>query len=131
MEFKLISFVGWLSMLAVAWAISYNRKNFPRRTVIWGLGLQFALAIFVLKMPWGNMFFEFAGKIVGKLRDFANEGTKFVFGPLADGDWLGKSFGPGHSLVFAVLVTGTVVIVSALSSLFYHWGILQRVVRAF
>jgi CNT family concentrative nucleoside transporter len=43
---------------------------------------------------------------------------------------LGKAFGPEHSLVFAILVTGTVVIVSALSSLFYHWGILQKVVRA-
>jgi CNT family concentrative nucleoside transporter len=62
---------------------------------------------------------------------FTNDGTKFVFGPLADGELLGKNFGPAHGLIFAVLVTGTVVIVAALSSLFYHWGVLQRVVRAF
>ncbi|HEV2693509.1 MAG TPA: nucleoside transporter C-terminal domain-containing protein [Verrucomicrobiae bacterium] len=130
MDLKFISLLGWLTMLSVAWAISFNRKNFPWRTVIWGIGLQFTLALLVLKTPWGGEFFEFAGKVVQKLIQFSNDGTKFVFGPLADGALLGQTFGPAHGLVFAILVTGTVVIVSALSSLFYHWGILQRVVRA-
>ena len=80
--------------------------------------------------PWGAKLFEFAGKVVQKLIQFSTDGTKFVFGPLADSEILGKTFGPEHGLVFAILVTGTVVIVSALSALFYHWGILQRVVRA-
>ncbi len=131
MELKLISLFGWVTMLAVAWAISFNRKNFPWRTVIWGIGLQFTLAVFILKTPWGEGVFEFAAKIVNKLRDFANIGTEFVFGPLALHDELSKTFGSNHGLVFAILVTGTVVIVSSLSSLFYHWGVLQRVVRAF
>jgi CNT family concentrative nucleoside transporter len=130
MELKLISLLGWVTMIAAAWAISYNRKNFPWRTVIWGVGLQFLLALLILKTPWGGALFEFAGKVVQKLIQFSTEGTKFVFGPLADTDLLGKTFGPEHGLVFAILVTGTVVIVAALSSLFYHWGILQRVVRA-
>ena len=130
MELKFISLFGWFTMIGVAWAISYNRKKFPWRTVIWGVGLQFAFALLILKTPWGAMVFEFAGKVVQRLIQFSNDGTKFVFGPLADRDLLGKTFGPEHGLVFAILVTGTVVIVSALSSLFYHWGILQRVVRA-
>jgi CNT family concentrative nucleoside transporter len=130
MELKLISLLGWLTMITAAWVISYNRKNFPWRTVIWGVGLQFLLALLILKTPWGGALFEFAGKVVQKLIQFSTEGTKFVFGPLADTDLLGKTFGPEHGLVFAILVTGTVVIVAALSSLFYHWGILQRVVRA-
>src|ERR1700743_3089433 len=109
MDLKLISFIGWFTMLLGAWAISYNRKNFTWRTVIWGLMLQFALALFVLITPWGVAFFEFAGKVVGKLRDFANVGTQFVFGPLADRDSLTKAFGPEHSLVFGILVCGTVV----------------------
>ena len=129
-ELKFISLLGWPAMLLLAWAISYNRKNFPWRTVIWGLGLQFTLALLILKTPWGGMLFEFAGKIIQKLIHFSNEGTKFVFGPLADGDLLTEKFGPGNSVVFGILVCGTVVIVSALSALFYHWGILQRVVRA-
>ena len=130
MELKFISLLGWPAMLLLAWAVSYNRKRFPWRTVVWGLGLQFTLAVLILDTPWGGKLFEFAGKVIQKLIQFSTEGTKFVFGPLADGDLVGKTFGPEHSVVFAILVTGTVVIVAALSSLFYHWGILQRVVRA-
>ena len=130
MHFNLLNLIGWPAMLLLAWAISYNRKQFPWRTVIWGLGLQFALALMILKTPWGGALFEFAGKVIQKLIHFSNEGTKFVFGPLADSDLLADKFGPGNSVVFAILIVGTVVIVSALSSLFYHWGILQRVVRA-
>jgi CNT family concentrative nucleoside transporter len=130
MELKLISLLGWFTMISLAWAISFNRKKFPWHTVVWGVGLQFTLALLILKTPWGAKLFEFAGKVVQKLIQFSTDGTRFVFGPLADSDLLGKSFGPEHSLVFAILVTGTVVIVAALSSLFYHWGILQRVVRA-
>jgi CNT family concentrative nucleoside transporter len=130
MDLRLISLLGWVLMITVAWAISYNRKLFPWRTVIWGIGLQFILALLILKTPWGGKLFEFAGKVVQKLIQFSTDGTKFVFGPLGDSDLLGKAFGPEHDLVFAILVTGTVIIVSSLSSLFYHWGILQRVVRA-
>ena len=130
MELKLISLLGWFTMIAAAWAISFNRKKFPWRTVLWGVGLQFTLALLILKTPWGGKLFEFAGKVVQKLIQFSTDGTKFVFGPLADSEILGKTFGPEHSLVFAILVTGTVVLVAALSSLFYHWGILQKVVRA-
>ncbi len=130
MHLHFANLFGWAAMLLFAWGISYNRRNFPWRTVLWGLGLQLTLAVLVLDTPWGAKLFEFAGKVVQKLIQFSTDGTKFVFGPLADADLLGKNFGPGHGLVFAILVTGTVVIVAALSSLFYHWGILQRVVRA-
>jgi CNT family concentrative nucleoside transporter len=130
MELRFISLLGWLAMISIAWAISYNRKLFPWRTVIWGIGLQFTLALLILKTPWGAKLFEFAGKVVQKLIQFSTDGTKFVFGPLADSDLMGKTFGAEHGLVFGILVTGTVVIVAALSSLFYHWGILQKVVRA-
>jgi CNT family concentrative nucleoside transporter len=130
MELRFISLLGWFAMISIAWAISYNRKLFPWRTVIWGLGLQFSLALVILNTQAGKEFFIIAGKVVQKLIQFSTDGTKFVFGPLADGDLMGKTFGAEHGLVFAILVTGTVVIVSSLSSLFYHWGILQKIVRA-
>ena len=121
---------GWVAMLLLAWGISYNRSRFPWRTVLWGLGLQCTLAVLILKTPWGAKLFEVAGKVIQKLIQFSSEGTQFVFGPLADQSATGKVFGADHAVVFAILVCGTVVIVAALSSLFYHWGILQRVVRA-
>ena len=130
MGLHLISLAGWFAMVLFAWLISYNRKLFPWRTVIWGIGLQFILALLILKTPWGRWFFEFAGKVVQHLTVFANEGCKFVFGPLADADLLAKSFGPGNSVIFAVLIMGTIIIVAAISSLLYHWGILQKVVHA-
>lgn len=130
MDLKFISLLGWLTMIAVAWTISFNRKKFPWRTVLWGAGLQFTLAFLILDTQAGKDFFVVAGKVVQKLIQFSTEGTQFVFGPLADEDLMDKTFGAGHGLVFAILVAGTVIIVASLSSLFYHWGILQRVVRA-
>ena len=130
MELRFISFFGWLTMIAAAWAISYNRKLFPWRTVAWGLGLQFIMAVLILKTPWGSLLFDFAQKIVVKLIQFSTEGTKFVFGPIADQDLMGTKFGPEHGLVFASVVIGTIIIVACISSLLYHWGILQRVVQA-
>ena len=129
-ELKLISLLGWFTMIVVAWMISYNRKLFPWRTVVWGVGLQFTLALLILKTPWGAEFFVFAGKVVQKLIQFSNEGCKFVFGPLADSDLLTEKFGPANSVIFAILVTGTIIIVASISSLLYHWGILQKVVQA-
>src|SRR5476649_996195 len=115
MELRFISLLGWLVMILIAWAISYNRKNFPWRTVIWGLGLQFSLALLILNTQAGKDFFVIAGKVVQKLIQFSTEGTKFVFGPLADSDLMGKTFGAEHGLVFGILVIGTVVIVASLS----------------
>ena len=84
MHLHFANLLGWAAMLLLAWGVSYNRKNFPWRTVIWGLGLQFVLALFILKTPWGAWLFELAGKVIQKLIQFSTEGTKFVFGPLAD-----------------------------------------------
>jgi len=130
MELRLISFLGWLTMIAAAWAISYNRKLFPWRTVAWGLGLQFTLAVLILKTTGGKDVFGLANKVVLKLRDFAGQGTQFVFGPLADEKLLGQAFGANNDVIFAVLVMGTIIIVACISSLLYHWGILQKVVHA-
>jgi CNT family concentrative nucleoside transporter len=130
MELRLISLLGWFTMIAVAWAISYNRKLFPWRTVFWGIGLQLTLAVLILDTPWGGKLFEFAGKIIQKLIQFSTDGTKFVFGPLADQDLMGQKFGPEHSLVFAIVIMGTIIIVACISSLLYHWGILPKVVHA-
>lgn len=125
---RFISVLGLVSFIGLAWAISRARKLFPWRTVLWGLGLQFAFALLILKTDWGAAVFRFMGAAIRKLIDFSSEGTRFVFGPLADDAAMGQAF-PGNALVFAVLVAGTIIIVSSLSSLLYHWGVLQRVVR--
>ena len=130
MELKLISLLGLVAMVVMAWAISEKRQLFPWRTVLWGIGLQFIFAVLILDTEFGKKVFDLTGRAVNRLIQFSNEGCKFVFGPLADNVLLADKFGPQNGLIFAVLVTGTIIIVASLSSLLYHWGVLQKVVHA-
>ena len=129
MPFKFVSVLGLMTFLAVAWALSCNRKNFPWRTVLSGLALQFTFGLLILKTQPGRAFFNFFNEAVTRFISFAEKGTGMVFGPLADGATLEKGFGPGNSVVFAILVAGTIILVSAVSAFLYHYGILQLVVR--
>jgi concentrative nucleoside transporter, CNT family len=130
MPLRLVSLLGLVVLIALAWALSNNRRSFPWRTVLWGLGLQFFFALFILKTPAGQRLFAGAQYAVNQLNVYANEGAKMVFGPLAAADALKAVFGPAQGYIFAVSITATIILVSALSSLLYHWGILQRVVAA-
>ena len=127
---KLVSLLGVFVLLACAWGCSLDRKRFPVRVVVWGLGLQLAFAVLILKTTFGVKFFEFAQKGVTKLNEFAMEGAKLVFGTIADQTFLEGQWGTGRGVVLAISISAMIILVSALSSLFYHWGILQRVVRA-
>ena len=130
MSLKFVSLLGMVTLIAAAWGLSSHRRLFPWRTVLWGLLLQFAFALFILRTPWGGATFNLAGRAINKLTECATEGSVFVFGPLAKPDQLQAAFGAQNAFVFAISITGTIIIVSALSSLLYHWGILQRVVHA-
>ncbi|MDW8380854.1 MAG: nucleoside transporter C-terminal domain-containing protein [Verrucomicrobiota bacterium] len=128
MGLRFVSLLGLLTMLAVAWGCSLNRRRFPWRVVAWGLALQFSLALVLLHTQGGRALFDTAGKAVRALTAYADEGSRFVFGPLADAALLDRVFG-GRGLIFAVMVTGTIILVSSLSAVLYHWGLLQQVVR--
>lgn len=130
MWLKFASLLGMIVIVAVAWTLSSHRRLFPWRTVLWGTLLQFGFALFILRTPWGERLFNLAGGAINRLTDCAAEGTAFVFGPLAKPDQLQAAFGPQGAFVFAISITGTIIIVSALSTLLYHWKILQRVVHA-
>src|SRR6266513_6392666 len=96
MQLRLISALGLVAMLACAWLLSNNRKLFPWRTVIWGMALQFAFAVFILKTPIGLRLFQGAQVVVDQLNVCANDGAKMVFGPLGDSEVLRRTFGPGQ-----------------------------------
>ncbi len=125
---KLVSLLGLCCFLAIAWGLSTNRRLFPWRTVLAGLGLQLVFGVFILKTTVGASLFRQAHAGVTAFLDVANEGALLVFGHLADGDLVATAF-PSHPVVLAVTITATIILVSALSSLLYHWGVLQRVVR--
>lgn len=129
MQLKLVSLLGLVVFIGIAWAISSHRKQIPWRAVFWGLGLQFLFGFLILKTTPGERVFDFFQRGITKLIGFADEGAKMVFGPLADGPLLTEKLGPGNAFIFVITVTATIILVAALSSLLYHYGVLQLVVR--
>lgn len=127
---RLISLAGVVVFIGLAWALSRNRRAFPWRTVLWGLGLQFVFALLILRTDLGRRVFDLAQLAVTRLLGFANEGARMVFGPLADDGLLAAKWGPENAYIFAVTISATIIVVASLSALLYHWGVLQQVVRA-
>ena len=128
MLLKLTSLLGLVAFIALAWSVSLDRKRFPWRTVLSGLALQFVFAWLILRTSFGKAIFDYTNRAVDRLLGFAEEGSKMVFGPLANGKLLTDKWGPENAFIFVITVTSTIILVSAVSSLLYHYGILQRVV---
>jgi len=110
-------------MLTLAYVFSTDRRAIRLKTVLWGLGLQFVFAIFVLRIDAGRRSFQRAGEAVTKLLSFAYAGSHFVFGDLAK---------PGSQLgYFAFGVLPTVIFIAAFFAVLYHFGIMQIIIRVF
>jgi concentrative nucleoside transporter, CNT family len=115
--------LGLLTMLGLAYAFSTNRRAIRLKTVAWGLGLQFAFAIFVLKIDLGRTLFQKAGDAVNRLLSYAFAGSQFVFGDL------GKQ-GSHLGFYFAFQVLPTVIFICALFAVLYYFGVMQVVIKA-
>jgi concentrative nucleoside transporter, CNT family len=121
---RLRGILGILAILAIAIALSHNRKQIRWRVVAWGLGLQLLFAIFVLRIPLGQQLFRALGSFVTAILNYSYVGSQFVFGEL------GK---PNSSLgvIFAFQLLPAIIFVSALFAIMYYLGIMQLIVRAF
>lgn len=127
---RLTGLLGLIVFVALAWALSSQRHRFPWRVVGMGLALQFAFGVLILRTRFGEAIFVFLDKAFLKLLGFADQGMTFVFGAMAQPALMGPVFGGGNKAVLALIITGSIILVSALSSLLYHYGILQKVVQA-
>ncbi|MGO9166305.1 MAG: NupC/NupG family nucleoside CNT transporter [Candidatus Sulfotelmatobacter sp.] len=115
--------LGLLTMLGLAYAFSTNRRAIRLKTVAWGLGLQLAFAVCVLRIEAGRNAFQKAGDAVAKLLSYAHAGSHFVFGDLAN---------PGSQLGYVAFgVLPTVIFIAAFFAVLYHFGIMQIVIRIF
>src|SRR6202007_3095269 len=114
--------LGLLTMLGFAYIFSTNRRAIRVKTVAWGLGLQIAFAIFVLRVDYGPRIFQAAGDAANRVLSYAFVGSEFVFGPL------GKQ-GSSIGFIFAFQVLPTVIFICALFAILYHYGIMQFVIR--
>lgn len=126
---QLQSALGLATFIALAWAFSEKRSLFPKRIVLWGVSLQFAFAFLILKTQPGRSVFDGFQSTVDKFIGFAGQGSAMVFGDLGNPAILSKALGTPNGLVLAITVTSTIILVSAVSSALYHYGILQRVVQ--
>lgn len=114
--------LGLLTMLGLAYAFSTNRRAIRLKTVGWGLGLQIAFAIFVLRAEIGRRIFQKAGDAVNKLLSYAFVGSQFVFGDL------GKQ-GSRLGFYFAFQVLPTVIFIAAFFAVLYHYGVMQFIIK--
>lgn len=130
--------VGAVVILGIAYLLSTARSAIDVKTVAWGLGLQIAFALLVLKTPWGQRTFQVLGDGINKLLSFAGVGAAFVFGPLGDKSvWarvmtaaLGAE-GPNYAIIFAFQVLPTIIFIAALFAILYYFGLMQLIVRFF
>ena len=123
------SILGIAVLTAVLWLFSSNKKAINWWMVVKGLGLQFILAILVLKVPGVSWAFEKFSLAAVTLLDFTREGSMFLFGSLiTDKTPEGEKIGLAY--IFAFQVLPTVIFFSAVTSLLYYFGILQKVVKA-
>ena len=115
--------LGIFVLLLLCWLMSSNRKAINWKLVGTGMGLQFLFALGVLKVPAITKVFEIAGRFFVEILSFTQKGSEFVFGELA----LNTS---SIGFVFAFQILPTIVFFSALTSVLFYFGIIQKVVWA-
>ena len=121
---RLIGILGIVVLLGLGFLMSTNRRAIRLRTIALGLGLQFAFALFVLRVQFGRNLFAHAGHAVDKFLGFSEAGASFVFGELGK-----KSGNLGFFFAFSILPT--IIFVAAFFAVMYHYGIMQVVIKQF
>jgi len=115
--------IGMMVLILILYLFSSNRKNISWRLVGSGLLMQLIFAIGVLKVPFVQRIFEACSNFFVKVLAFTKEGSDFVFGGLVNTDSIG--------FIFAFQILPTILFFSALTSLFFYLGILQKIVYVF
>src|SRR5881227_71308 len=113
--------LGIIVLLGIAYLFSTNRRAIRVKTILWGLGLQFAFALLVLQLPLGVKVMQGAGEAVKTFLNYTVAGSGFVFGKL------GLDFSEGG--IFAFRILSTIIFVSAFFALLYHLGVMQVIIK--
>jgi CNT family concentrative nucleoside transporter len=121
---RLTGIFGIALILGIGFALSRNRRAIRWQVVGWGVGLQFAFAVFVLLVSFGQRLFQALADAVKAILSFSYVGSEFVFGQLGAQR---SSFG----IVFAFQVLPAIIFVSALFAILYYLGVMQLVVKGF
>lgn len=127
---RLQGLIGIILILSLAWVASNNKKRINYRLVISGILLQVTIALLIFKVPFVKSFFSWLGRQMTHIEAFAKEGASFVYGGLVAQDASGAAVPyrtPGV-FVFGFSVLATIILVCVLVAIFYHFGVMQRIV---
>lgn len=114
--------LGTVALIFIGFLFSSDRKSINWSLVLKGTILQLVLALLILKVPGVELVFDFISRAFVKTVNFAHDGASFVFG-----DFMTGQVNP-YIRNFATWILPSVIFFSALSSLLYYWGVLQKVV---
>ncbi|BCU06954.1 NupC/NupG family nucleoside CNT transporter [Allochromatium tepidum] len=128
---RLQPLLGLSAFPALAWLLSEDRRAVRPRLVLAGLGLQFVMALVLLKLPGVKDGFLLLNQLVLSIQTATQAGTELVFGYLGGAAAPFETLYPHNSFVLAFRALPLILVISALSSLFFHWRILPLVVRGF
>lgn len=120
--------IGIIVILMIAYLFSNNKSKINHRLVMSGLLLQLTIGFLILKIPAITSFFQLLGKGMGKIEQFARQGAAFVYGGIATTTPAGVTDFTNGGFVFAFNVTATIILVCVIVALFYHFGIMQRII---
>ncbi len=128
--YNLVSFSGIFVLIFVSWILSVNRKSVNWKVVVWGMGLQILIAIFLFLFPLGTKIFMGINEGVIKILNSATAGGKFVFGrlALAPGE-KGPQGETSLGFILAFQVFPTIIFFSSLMSIFYYFNILPLIIK--
>jgi CNT family concentrative nucleoside transporter len=122
---------GFVALLFIAWVFSEDRRRIPWRTVIAGLALQLALALLLIDVAPARSAVLLLNDAALALQTATDAGTRFLFGYLGGGALPFAEIQPGNSIILAFKILPLVLVISALSGLLFHWGVMQRVTAGF
>ncbi|HTN46811.1 MAG TPA: nucleoside transporter C-terminal domain-containing protein [Flavipsychrobacter sp.] len=127
---RFTGFIGIILILGIAFLFSNNKKRINLRLVGSGILLQVLIGLLVFKVPFVNLFFQKLGKGMEKIEGFAKKGADFAYGGTGAVDFTGNlvNFNAPGTFVFAFNITATIILVCVLVAVFYHLGIMQRIV---
>jgi CNT family concentrative nucleoside transporter len=118
---RFTGFIGLVVILAVAWLFSAKKNAIKLSILAWGISLQFAFALLVLKTDFGKVF-QAIGAGVNDMLGYVQAGTEFMFGPL------GLPTGP-YGVIFAFQVLSIIIFIASFFSILYYLGVMQWVVK--
>jgi len=120
---------GIAGLLLLAWIFSENRWAVPWRAIWSGLLLQLILAVLLLKLPFAKDAFLALNDVLTSLEKSTQAGTALVFGYLGGGPAPFAVTDASSTFILAFRALPIVLVMSALSALLFHWGVLPLIVR--